>query len=380
MKVVGIVCEYNPFHNGHWKQLEAVHAAGGTAVCLMSGNYVQRGEPALIDKWTRAKAAALCGADLVLELPLTYALRSAEGFAAGGVEIFSRLGCVQAMCFGSESGNADDIMSTARRLQDEAFPSVLKAELKRGVSFPKARQLALEALGADASLLEKPNDILAVEYAKALLSTEIEPMVLRRIGSYYDSMDCENPSASYLRSIADWCGFVPEAAQAVYAHAAHYRMEAGERAMLARLRAMEDAEFAALPYGSEGLWRKVMHACRQCATVEGILESAKSKRYTRTRLMRLLLCAYLGITKEYLEASAPYIRVLAMNAAGQAVLKAARKNGRLLLLHTGEQAPEGAYAELERRATRLYGLFCTEQVPSADAERKARVFRVEADC
>ena len=113
MKTVGIICEYNPFHNGHAKQLNAID---GVKVCLMSGDYVQRGEPALLDKHTRAKAAVLCGADLVLELPLTYAISSVEGFARGGVEILTRLGCIDKLCFGSESGDIADIMSTARLL------------------------------------------------------------------------------------------------------------------------------------------------------------------------------------------------------------------------------------------------------------------------
>ena len=121
MKNIGIICEYNPFHNGHAKQIRTVHAQDGTCVCLMSGNYVQRGEPAILDKWTRAKAAVLCGADLVLELPVTYALRSAEGFAAGGVEIFDRLGCIDGLSFGSELVDINDIMSTAEALDSTEF-------------------------------------------------------------------------------------------------------------------------------------------------------------------------------------------------------------------------------------------------------------------
>ena len=116
MKTVAVICEYNPFHNGHARQLRQM-AAVGTTVCVMSGNYVQRGEPAICDKWTRARAAALCGADLVLELPVTYALRSAEGFADGGVEVLERLGCVDALCFGSETGSAERVLSPARLLR-----------------------------------------------------------------------------------------------------------------------------------------------------------------------------------------------------------------------------------------------------------------------
>ena len=161
MKNIGIICEYNPFHNGHAKQLRTVHAQDGTCVCLMSGNYVQRGEPAILDKWTRAKAAVLCGADLVLELPVTYALRSAEGFAAGGVEIFDRLGCIDGLSFGSELVDINGIMSTAEALDSTEFSEHLHDALAEGLSFPAARQQALAALGADTAALETPNSSLA---------------------------------------------------------------------------------------------------------------------------------------------------------------------------------------------------------------------------
>ena len=375
MKTVGIICEYNPFHNGHAKQLAAIN---GVKVCLMSGNYVQRGEPALLDKFTRAKAAVLCGADLVLELPLTYAIASAEGFARGGVEVLTRLGCIDGLCFGSESGEIEDIMATARLLLTEPFRAALRSELASGVSFPRARQNAVETLGGDGSVLENPNDILAVEYCKTLLllQSPIEPMTLRREGSYHESLQGENPSASVLRRTDDWRGFVPEKALEVFEAAPRYTLRAGERAWLARLRAMSESEFEALPYGSEGLWRKVMHACHAEATLEDILEAAKSKRYTRSRLKRMLLCAFLGISEEMLKRSVPYVRVLALNANGAAVVREARKDGSIAVINAGENASEAQYGELERRASALYGLFREGQ--PAPAEAQERVFALRA--
>ncbi len=538
MKNVGVICEYNPFHNGHAKQLAAMRSAG-TAVCLMSGNFVQRGEPAVIDKWTRARAAVACGADLVLELPITYALRSAEGFADGGVEIFSRLGCVDALCFGSEDGDIIKIMSTAKCLLQPGFSNILREELSRGLSFPAARQNALaryranllkgfpnspygeeeplsdrnryertaagkndimstfcvKAVGkeseqnvdkagfrrgerlsetgirrgeensqeeaclsksvrsaeftesrenfpetenlwgtgnpietkmlygqktspcsgiresacatastweneartdgmateefwgyfeqavspllADASLLKRPNSILAVEYCKAILKhgCRLKPMILRREGDYHTGSSTENPSASFLREQLDWAGYIPENALKVFEQAPRHQVASGERAWLARLRSMSEAEFAALPYGSEGLWRRVMRACRTEAGLEDILEASKSKRYTRTRLMRLLLCALIGITAEMLERPAPYVRVLAMNERGQAVLRQVKQRGEIPLIHAGQTPPDAAYAELERRAADLYGLFRADAVSAPDSERRARVYR-----
>mgnify|MGYP001629657494 FL=1 len=373
MRIAGIICEYNPFHNGHAHQLAVLREAGYAPVCVMSGDYVQRGEPAVIPAAARAEAAVRCGAALVLELPPSYALRSAEGFADGGVELLDRLGCAEALCFGSESGDAEALLATARTLLSPELVPLLKQELAGGASFPAARQRALERLGAPgAALLERPNSILAVEYCKALLrrGSAMRPLVLHRAGDYHGGSAADAPSASFLRGQADWAGYMPEAARAVQAAAPRYRLAAGERAMLARLRAMGEEAFAALPFGSEGLWQKVMHACRTEASLEGILAAAKSKRYPRTRLMRMLLCAFLGLTEQQLTEPAPYVRVLAFDADGRAILRAAQ--GGLSLLHAGERAQDCAFAETERRCRALYGLF-RENGPAEPAP-KSRVY------
>ena len=377
MKNIGVICEYNPFHNGHEKQF-AVLRERGTVVCLMSGNYVQRGDPAILDKLTRARAAVLCGADVVLELPLTYAIRSAEGFADGAVDIFTKLGCVDTLAFGCEEVDHNKIMSTARALLTPEFPGFLKIELALGRSFPAARQRALERLGADAALLTAPNNILAVEYCKAILrrGETLSPLMLHREGSYHLSDDPENPSASFLRGREDWTGFVPAAAQEAFRDAPRYQLAAGERAWLARLRSMPDEEFAALPYGSEGLWRKVAAACRSERTLEDILTAAKSKRYTRTRLMRLLLCAYLGIAEERLVDEAPYVRVLAVSERGQGVLRQMKKLGVVPIVNPGALPPDLDYWQLEQRAAALFELFRCDTIGPADSERRARIVRI----
>ena len=377
MKNIGVICEYNPFHNGHEKQL-AVLRERGTVVCLMSGNYVQRGEPAILDKLTRARAAVLCGADVVLELPLTYAIRSAEGFADGAVDIFTKLGCVDTLAFGCEEVDHNKIMSTARALLTPEFSGFLKIELALGRSFPAARQRALERLGADAALLTAPNNILAVEYCKAILrrGETLSPLMLHREGSYHLSDDPENPSASFLRGREDWTSFVPAAAQEAFRDAPRYQLAAGERAWLARLRSMPDEEFAALPYGGEGLWRKVAAACRSERTLEDILTAAKSKRYTRTRLMRLLLCAYLGIAEERLEDEAPYVRVLAVSERGQGVLRQMKKLGVVPIVNPGALPPDLDYWQLEQRAAALFELFRCDTIGPADSERRARIVRI----
>ena len=373
MKIIGIICEYNPLHRGHEKQIRYLkdQFPGCGVVCLMSGNYVQRGMPAIFDKALRAKAAILAGADLVLELPIPYALSSAEGFAAGGVSILA--GFCDALCFGCESGDRDSLMATAQVLLSPDFPEKLRAELDKGLSFPAARQAALGGMGV---LLEKPNDILAVEYCKAILSrnTRMEPLPIRRTGGYHDELpDEENPSATAVRKLilenGDWGKYVP--AHLVYTGAAVHTLHAGEQSVLYRLRTMTDAEFEALPYGSEGLWRKLMHACRQQSTLEEIIAATKSKRYARTRIDRMVMCAFLGITGQMLSSPAPYTRVLAFNDAGRSILRKARENGRFL--NIGEKA-EDPIQELERRADDLYGLFAVNGSEKPGITDDRRVF------
>ena len=377
MTVVGIICEYNPFHLGHKKQIDAIRAQFGEScaiVCLMSGNFVQRGMPAIVDKSARAKAAILCGADLVLELPITAALSSAEGFADGGVKILAPF--CDYLCFGSESANADALMHTAQLLLSEKFPPALRQELDKGLSFPSARQIALETLGGSGDLLVNPNDILAVEYCKAILrqGARTKPLVIHRQGSYHDQIpDAENPSATSLRSRMlnreNWESYVPSPAADIFRNEPLHALSAGERAMLAVLRTMNDEQFEAIPFGSEGLWRKFMHACRKQTTLEDILTATKSKRYTRTRLDRMAMCAFLGITAEDLSAPVPYVRTLAFNDRGRAVLRLASQTG--LFLNAGE-SHDNPYYTLECRCGDLYGLFCLDgpEAPGRESHRR----------
>ncbi|MGM9549359.1 MAG: nucleotidyltransferase family protein [Faecousia sp.] len=378
MKTVGIIAEYNPLHLGHRKQMDRIRSQFGeetAVVCAMSGNFVQRGAPAVIDKTLRAKAAVLCGADLVVELPVTVSLSSAEGFASGGVKILSTV--CSALCFGAESGESGPFMETARALLSEAFSPLLRRELDEGKSFPAARAAALSRMGMSGDLLSRPNDILAVEYCKAILAQNapMVPFPIRREGSYHaETADRENPSATAVRRLmlegGPWHACVPEPARPVLEGAHLHSLAAGERAVLARLRAMTDAEFEQLPYGGEGLWRRLMHASRQYAALEELLTAVKSKRYTRTRLDRMVLCAFLGISEQLLTAPVPYVRVLAFNEKGRAVLSAAKKSG--VFRNAGEDT-RCPYQALEQRWGDLYGLFAHGSPESPGTENRRRV-------
>ena len=378
MQTVGIICEYNPLHRGHEKQLRLVRQLGGEGiVCLMSGNFVQRGAPAIIDKSLRAAAAMECGADLVLELPLTAALSSAEGFAREGVRLLG--GFCDTLCFGAETADSALLLSAAETLLSDDFSPALRQQLDKGLSFPVARSHALAQLGMDPSILDTPNNILGVEYCKAILASGcgMKPMVILRGGDYHATdADPDNPSATAIRQRMigeeSWESLVPEAVRSIFRGASVHALAAGERAVLAKLRTMRDEDFEALPYGSEGLWRKLMHLSRTLTDLEQIAAGVKSKRYTRTRIDRMILCAFLGLTEDMLASPAPYTRVLAFNDTGRKILKQARQTGSYP--NIGEKLAH-PYEALENRSDDLYGLFATTLEPAGLANSRRVIYK-----
>ena len=355
--------------------MDFLRAQGYGIVCAMSGNFVQRGHPAIFNKMRRAEAAVRCGADLVVELPIPYALSSAEGFAVGGVDILSRL--CDTLCFGAEDANSEKLMETASALLSPEFSEELRPQLDAGLSFPAARAKALTEMGMDAAILDTPNNILAVEYCKAILAQGCAMNILPiyRGGSYHDEeANAENPSATALRNLLEkgekWSSFVPEAAISCFENTPIHSLKNGEKAILYRLRTMTDAEFEALPYGSEGLWRKLMHGSREWNTLDEIIAATKSKRYTRTRIDRMILCAFLGLQERDFKSPVPYCRVLAFNDTGRAILSKVREDGFFVNIGTDTRNP---YQALERHATALYGLF-VDQPEEPDAEAHYRVY------
>ncbi len=376
---VGIICEYNPLHLGHLAQIRRIREELGAEtaiVCAMSGNFVQRGAPAIVSKDLRAKAAVLSGADLVLELPVTVALSSAEGFAAGGVALLAPL--CDKLCFGAETADKAALEDTARALLSPRFPPLLRRALETGASFPAARQTALGEMGLSGELLSSPNNILAVEYTKAILAQNapMDIFPIFRPGSYHArTADLLAPSATSVRARMlggeSWEPFVPDPVRPVLAGAALHCTAAGERAVLAKLRTMTDDAFEALPYGSEGLWRKFMHASRREPTLESVLTAVKSKRYTRSRIDRMAMCAFLGLTAEDLSRQAPYTRVLGFSQRGREILRAAKQKG--LYLNAGERF-DHPYWDLEARCTDLYALFTSGAPDPPGMEARYRVF------
>ena len=339
MKIVGILTEFHPFHSGHAYFLQQVRENVGEdcgIVCVMSGNFVQRGTPALIEKHIRAEAALRGGADLVLELPVARAVASAERFAEGAVYMMHQAGCVTHLAFGSECGDAAALQRVAACLNSGEYQAALKDFLDRGLSFAACRQAAVKAvLGeAGAALLDGANNSLGAEYLKAALRQgwDCHAVTVCRIGAGHDSMELgafrSGTAVRELLEKGDWAQVdraVPPQAAALYQRAfslgrAPVTSAAAERMVLARLRTMDEAAFAALPDCSEGLEHRLYRAAREAASVKELLETVKTKRYAMSRLRRIVLCAWLEIDRAAAAEWPLYLRVLGCGKRGREIL------------------------------------------------------------
>lgn len=338
MNIIGIVCEYNPFHNGHAYQINRSRETLGedsAVVCVMSGDYVQRGEPAFFSKFARAEAACRCGADLVVELPLPWALSSAENFARGAVSMLAALGCTH-LSFGSESGELEALKKLARSLNDPMILAEIKACMadKPTLSFAAARQIILENYhGENAKLIETPNNILAIEYLKAIheLDLDITPLTVKRKGSAHDMFgENEIKSASELRQMLGQgesiAVYVPRQALAVYKQELEQGRTAADKAavelvLLSRLRMLGGDAYLALPDSGDGVGQRLCKAAKEESSLELILTAAKTKRIAMSRLRRMCLCAALGIDREMSAGLPPYARVLSVNSKGRGLLR-----------------------------------------------------------
>lgn len=380
VRAAGIIAEYNPFHNGHAYQIAQTRAAGFDHIAVvMSPDAVQRGEPAVFSKWVRTEAALACGADLVAELPAPWALSSAEGFAMGGVSILEALGCVEALSFGSESGDLAALKSCAAACL-EAEPE-LPAQLKgAATSYAAAREAAVRALVGPitASALSRPNDTLGVEYLKAItrLGATMGAFAVQRTGAGHHSavLEGETASAGAIRMLLAKEGFaaaknyLPAAARGIF-QAAYLSQGIGQMANLEmaavyRLRTMTTADFAALPDVSGGLERRLFRETRRPASLSEILERVRTRRYPLSRIRRIVYSALLGLTKEDAAGRPPCIRVLGFNERGKAMLKAAKQRGQLPVCHSLAKLEQGfpQLAEIEKLCSDLFCYSCGRQV------------------
>ncbi len=357
MTAVGVIAEYNPLHRGHLRHLALTRAQRpeDTVVVCMSGNWVQRGDCAVTDKWTRSAWAVRGGADLVLELPTAFALSSAETFAQGGVSILAAAG-VSALSFGCEDAQLTPLRRLASALTPPFLAQTLPPYLAQGLSYPAARQkAAAEAVGADiAQLLEKPNNNLAVEYLRAL-PDHIEAIPIPRETHHDGTLSAEDISAAPLRRLLR-AGQTDQAAPYLAQpwEGSVFDLKRLERAILATFRQVSPQELEGLPGGGDGLAQRLCRAAETASTLEGLWESARTRRLTAARIRRFTLQYFLGICTESDQKEIKYLRVLAMNEKGAAYL-AQRKGGCPLPL-IPQPAHHKALLAQEARLTDLFSL------------------------
>lgn len=366
MNICGIICEYNPFHNGHKyhieetrKQFEATHI-----VAVMSGNFTQRGEVAIVDKYKRTQTALKNGVDLVIELPVAYSLSSAEQFAQGAVFLLNSLGCVNMLSFGSECGKIKLLRETAGAVYYAQESDEFSTYLKNGLSYPAALQKAIEKFYTDDVIetLATPNNTLAIEYIKAIdaLASPIKPVTVKRYKANHDSETAdpsEIVSASQLRKMIkekDISEFAPECDFSNTASLSNI-----ETAILSKLRSMPKSMIEKTPNVLMGLENRIYKAVQVSTSLDELYFLIKTKRYTLARIRRIILSAFLGITKSDLKINPSYVRILGMNDRGKEILSEAKcdlpiNTSLAQLAKTSDNAKK--QAKLEERCDNQYAL------------------------
>ncbi len=392
MKVSGIVCEYNPFHNGHLYHIRKTRENGATHIAaVMSGNFVQRGDAAVIDKLERARLAVRSGADLVIELPVQYCLASAENFAAGAVYLLDSLGAVDEISFGSECGDTDRLLKAMETVDTAALTHAdeIKSIMEKGYTYPRALNSVVNGYDPGAAaIIAEPNNTLAVEYLRALkrFGSDMKPFTVKRVNARHDGSETENgfASASNIRDMiergADTSEFMtPEWAEAIRSAAKKGETAALsrlERVMLYKLRSSTAEEIGQICDVGQGLEHRI-YGARMAGSIDELLFTVKTKRYTMARIRRIMLALLIGITKEDMKHLPPYGRILAFNERGREILARAKERAKIpygssiaklsQLSDTAER-----FAELEIRASDVYGL-ALETVTSAEKDYRAKI-------
>lgn len=375
MKIGGIVAEYNPFHNGHKYQLQKSIDMGELThtVAVMSSNYVQRGEAAIVSKWARAEMAVKNGIDLVIELPTLWSTSYAQRFAMGAVSLLDALGCVDILSFGSEIGNIDELIACKKAINSEEVKERLKENLDLGLGFATARAEALRSVCGNRffDILEGANNTLGIEYLNALdtLGSDIVPMTVRRKGATHDSiMRSDNfASASEIRrmireSDKEWEMYVPQSVADIYNREASEEKapclnEKLEFSILCCMRQLSAEDIGLSPDVNEGIEYRIHEAALKARTLDELYSLAKTKRYSHARIRRIVLHAFMGFVKDDYKGNPPYIHVLAMNDNGKEILKEAKEKAKLPIVTKASD-----FDELDEYGRHVFSLedMCTD--------------------
>lgn len=396
MTALGLIAEFNPFHNGHLYLLQQAKntVPDAPVVCVMSGNFLQRGETAWCSKWSRSAMALHAGADLVIELPVCFAVRSAYYFARGAIQLLERTGVITHLVFGSESGKLDELQYLAAVIGNESplYQQTLKKHLSRGYSFARARSLTLQELIADANLHElllQPNNILALEYLRVLneLKSSITALTFARQGTGYHSDDLSAlASASAIRTVLakelNLSAIAPSVppytlrilAEEISRGRAPLKAETLEQSILLKLRLSSASELADIYEVGEGLENRIVKAAIQSGNLEELKHQIKSKRFSLSRINRILLYCLWDLYKDQIvrfdECGPQYLHVLGFSPSGQKILQEIKSRTDLPIFSRGSDLKKAwsnrqhpvlqEMLDLDRRATDIYALLYPE--------------------
>ena len=330
MSAVGIIAEFNPLHTGHKRLIDYAKTLGDTIACVISGNFVQRGDVAIISKQQRAKFALLCGVDIVAELPVLWSMSTAQNFALGGVWQLYNLGC-QKIVFGSECGDIDALINAADVLNSDGFFEKVSEKAKSGVTFAVARENAAQEMGVDFTLLRGANNNLGIEYILAAkkLNLPIEFHTIKRLGAGHNSNEIDDGfvSSSFIReellksNIGYTERFMPREIRGIINPEHIADIKRLENAILCSLRTKSANDLKNLPDISEGLENKIYFSARVATSLDELYNMIKTKRYTMARIRRLVLSAFLALDNRFFMTTPPYVRVLGFNSNGLEHLK-----------------------------------------------------------
>jgi predicted nucleotidyltransferase len=374
MNICATIAEFNPFHNGHKYLIDSVKGNFDACIAVMSGNFVQRGAPAIYDKFSRARAAVMNGVDLVIELPLIYALSSAETFAKGAVEILNATNSVSTLFFGSECGDMSLLKDVAisSSHEDEEFKRILKQNLASGMSYPKAKSAVLESMGVNKRAISSPNNILGIEYIKALISSNssIEPFTIGRSGVMHDSSVTTESiaSASHIRSVIKEGGSA-EAFMPSFEYPSPVFDFQFSDILLYALKSSDYDAFLEISDCSPSLASRFASASSE-TSVEGVISCVKSKNCTESRIRRIM---WNLVLKNNISPNMPpeYIRPLAMNEKGASVISQMRKKASLPIIQKGVHLKESKIFAVEAKATDIYNI--VRNVPSGEDFRHSPI-------
>lgn len=377
MSVAVIIAEYNPFHNGHEYLVKKARESGATTViAIMSGNWVQRGDAAIISKFARTKQALECGIDAVIELPTYWAMSTAQKFATGAIYLAHNINA-DMLIFGSECGETEKIIETVYCIRTKEFKARLRKLLDSGLTLAKARETVVQEFCNNGQLLSSPNDTLAIEYINAAkdLNSKMKFIAVKRKGAKHHDLEGKDEfcSATHLRELIlkgkleDAEKYMPKVAFEVlkeeFTSGRIADINTLEKVILGTLRTTSSEEYKALPDISEGIENRLFGAARISSNINQLMELTSTKRYTNARLRRLVLSALLKEKANEIPENPPYIRVLGCNERGLLALQKARETTQIPIIMRPTSLKDNPCFEFESKATDIYALSQSNPTP-----------------